>query len=184
EWLRGPRDGLFLAMESALGRLPIVAENLGVITAEVEALRLRHQVPGMIVLQFALADGAFRPQSIPAQCVCYTGTHDNDTSKGWFLGGQNDTRTAAELRATQQQVLGMTGGSATSIHIDLVRMAFTSRAHLAMAPMQDYLGLGSDSRMNIPGTTLNNWRWRLRADQLTATAAGQITRLIADSSRN
>jgi 4-alpha-glucanotransferase len=183
EWLRGPRDGLFLAMESALGRLPIVAENLGVITPEVEALRLRHQIPGMIVLQFALADPAFHPDQIPLHTVCYSGTHDNDTSRGWFLGGQNDTRTTAEHRATQQQVLGVTGGSAASIHTDLVRLAFTSRARLAMAPMQDYLGLGSDSRMNIPGTTLNNWRWRMRADQLSAGAAEQISRLITDSSR-
>lgn len=183
EWLRGPRDGLFLAMESALGRLPIVAENLGVITPEVEALRLRHQVPGMIVLQFALADSAFEPGRIPADCVCYTGTHDNDTSKGWFLGGQNDTRTPAELRTTQQRVLAITGGSAANVHADLIRFAFNSRAHLAMVPMQDYLGLGSDGRMNIPGTTLNNWRWRMRADQLSAAAAEQISRMIADSSR-
>jgi 4-alpha-glucanotransferase len=184
EWLRGPRDGLFLAMESALGRLPIVAENLGVITPEVEGLRLRHQIPGMVVLQFALADPAFQPDQIPPDCVCYTGTHDNDTSKGWFPGGQNDTRTEAELRFTQQQVLRITGGNAASVHLDLIRLAFTSQALLAMVPMQDYLGLGSDSRMNIPGTTLNNWRWRMRADQLTAIAAAEIARLITDAGRS
>lgn len=183
EWLRGPRDGLFLAIENALGRLPVVAENLGVITPEVEALRLRHQMPGMIVLQFALADRTFRLDRIPADCVCYTGTHDNDSSLGWFSGGKNDTRTPEELLTTQQRVLDLTAGSDATIHTDLIRMAFSSRARLAMVPMQDYLGLGSESRLNIPGTTLDNWRWRMRADHLAAEVVERIGGLIADSSR-
>jgi 4-alpha-glucanotransferase len=183
EWLRGPRDGLFLCLENALGRLPIVAENLGVITPEVEALRLRHRIPGMVVLQFALADPAFELDSIVPDCVCYTSTHDNDTSLGWFNGGFNDTRSAAELLATQQRVLGITGGSAHTVHTELIRLALDSRARLAMAPMQDFLGLGSEGRLNIPGTTLNNWRWRMPGDALDAATGERISRLLRDSSR-
>ncbi len=183
EWLRGPRDGLFNCLENALGRLPIVAENLGVITPEVEALRLRHRMPGMTVLQFALADAEFEIASIVADCVCYTGTHDNDTSLGWFNGGTNDTRSAAELLVTQKRVLDLTGGSPGTVHTGLIRLALNSKARLAMAPMQDFLGLGSEGRLNIPGTTLNNWRWRMAVDALDAATFERISRLLRDSSR-
>ncbi|HET6564136.1 MAG TPA: 4-alpha-glucanotransferase, partial [Xanthomonadales bacterium] len=183
EWLRGPRDGLFLSLENALGSLAIIAENLGVITPEVEALRLRHRIPGMIVLQFALADPAFDPSAIAADCVCYTGTHDNDTSLGWFQGGADDTRSADELETTQQQVLHITGGTAVTVHMDLIRMAFASPAKLAMVPMQDLLGLGSGSRLNKPGTTLDNWRWRMLPDALNAAVMQSIRQLLAESSR-
>ncbi len=183
EWLRGPRDGLFNCLENALGRLPIVAENLGVITPEVEALRLRHRMPGMTVLQFALADPEFEPAAIVPDCVCYTGTHDNDTSLGWFNGGANDTRTRAELLATQQRVLDITGGTAGDVHHGLVRLALGSNARLALVPMQDYLGLGSESRLNIPGTTLNNWRWRMRASALDAAAGDAIRGMLVETLR-
>lgn len=184
EWLRGPRDGLFLSLENALGRLAIVAENLGVITPEVEALRLRHRMPGMIVLQFALADPGFDVDAIAADCVCYTGTHDNDTSLGWFQGGLNDTRSANELLATQKQVLGITGGIAATVHTDLIRIAFGSPAKLAMVPMQDLLGLDSAGRLNKPGTTMDNWRWRMLPDALDAAVMKSIRQLLAEHSRS
>ncbi len=191
-WERGPRDGLFLAMQNALGKLPIVAENLGVITPEVEALRLRHQMPGMVVLQFEVNNPEFDPAAVPANCVCYTGTHDNDTSLGWFLGGQNktrnDTRSEAEIRTTQDNVLRLTGGSAATVHADLIRLAFATAARLVVVPLQDYLGLGSRSRMNVPGTTRNNWRWRLQADALNSAlnpaAIEQIQQWVSLSSRD
>ena len=162
QWLEGPGDALFVAMREALGHLPIVAEDLGVITPEVDALRERHHIPGMKVLQFELADAAFDPSRMERFCVCYTGTHDNDTTAGWFLGQHDDTRSVEETLRTRDNVLRLTGGSETSAALDLVKMALATPALLAVIPMQDLLGLGSDARMNIPGTTLNNWRWRLR----------------------
>jgi len=186
-WERGPRDALFLAMEASLGRLPIVAENLGIITPEVEALRLRHGMPGMVVLQFELPNEEFGPNDVPVQCVCYTGTHDNDTSLGWFRGGGQDTRSEEEVRITRANVLKLTGattdGSADTLNTDLIQLAFSTPAQLVMVPMQDFLGLDSSGRMNVPGTTLNNWRWRMRADDLGDDTMHQIGALIAGSSR-
>ncbi|MDZ4730058.1 MAG: 4-alpha-glucanotransferase [Xanthomonadales bacterium] len=188
-WQRGPRDGLFLAMQTALGHLPIVAENLGVITPEVEALRLRHQMPGMVVLQFKVNNPEFDGNNMAANNVCYTGTHDNDTTVGWFRGGQenqtrNDTRAESEIKTTQQNVLRLTKGSAATIHTDLIRLAFNTPARLVVVPLQDYLGLGSDGRMNVPGTTMNNWRWRLQPGDLSQKIIRQIQTLVTESGRN
>jgi 4-alpha-glucanotransferase len=178
EWLKGPGDELFEALGAALGHLPIVAEDLGVITPEVDALRHRHGIPGMHVLQFDLAEDDFTPTGIPENSVCYTGTHDNDTTIGWFQGGAGDTRTLEEIRNTQRNALQLTGGSADTIHLDMIRLALGTRAKLAIAPLQDLLGLGSDARLNTPGTTLGNWRWRVRAEQLAPgiieTMAGMV----------
>jgi 4-alpha-glucanotransferase len=199
-WQRGPRDGLFLSLQNALGPLPIVAENLGVITPEVEALRLRHRMPGMVVLQFEVNNPEFDPATIPADSVCYTGTHDNDTTVGWFRGGVegaedangnanggatgNDTRSAGEVKATQENVLRLTSGTAATVHADLIRLAFATPARLVVVPLQDFLGLGSASRMNVPGTTLNNWRWRLDPATLDAQAIRQIHAWVCESSRH
>ena len=182
-WEPGPRDGLFLSLESSLGNLNIVAENLGVITPEVEALRLRHQMPGMVVLQFEVNHPAFDPAQVPAQCVVYTGTHDNDTSAGWFQGGHTETRTAEEILITQQNALRLAGGSAKDFHCNFIRLAFSTPAKLAVVPLQDYLGLDSSARMNVPGTTMNNWRWRLRPGELHQAQQEAIHLLVADSGR-
>jgi len=183
EWLPGPGDGLFESMRTALGKLPIVAEDLGVITPEVDGLRRRHQIPGMKVLQFAVGDPAFKLDDIEENCVCYTGTHDNDTTAGWFNGGDEDTRSEQELLETRQNVLKLTGGVRESIHLDMIRLAFDSRARLAIAPMQDFLGLGSEARLNIPGTTLNNWRWRVREEQLLPEFCDSVAQLVGEASR-
>ncbi|MEM1410713.1 MAG: 4-alpha-glucanotransferase [Pseudomonadota bacterium] len=177
-WEPGPRDALFEAMEQALGVLPIVAEDLGVITPEVDGLRLRHGIPGMVVLQFDVSDPDFDPTAMAPNSVCYTGTHDNDTTVGWFRGGEDDTRSEEELLATRKNVLRMTGGSPETIHLDLIEMAFASPAQLAIAPMQDFLGLGTESRVNIPGTTGNNWRWRLLPEQFTDDFRAGVARLV------
>lgn len=183
QWEPGPRDGLFEAMERQLGALPIVAEDLGVITPEVDALRHRHQIPGMVVLQFDVSDPAFDPQAINPHSVCYTGTHDNDTTVGWFEGGRDDTRSEEELLETRENVLRLTDGAPETIHLDLVELAFSTPARLAVAPLQDFLGLGTQARINIPGTTNDNWRWRFLPDQLSPTFQRGVARLVEASGR-
>jgi len=177
-WEPGPGDALFDAMERHLGALPIVAEDLGVITPEVDALRHRHHIPGMVVLQFDVSDPDFDPAAIDPHSVCYTGTHDNDTTLGWFEGRRDDTRTEREIRETRKNVLRLTGGTPETIHIDLLRLAFRCPARLAIAPMQDFLGLGSRARLNIPGTTADNWRWRLRPESFTTEFRDGVRRLV------
>ncbi len=183
EWIAGPGDRIFHALRNALPSLPIVAEDLGVITPPVEALRDGHNIPGMVVLQFDAVEANFDPAGIGEHCVCYTGTHDNDTTVGWFNGGPGDTRNPAEIRAQQQAVLDNTGGSPETIHLDMIRLAFASAARIAMVPMQDYLGLGSEARMNTPGTEANNWRWRLDAADLTPALVERVRAMVGDAAR-
>lgn len=183
EWLPGPGDNLFKSMQKALGNLPIVAEDLGVITPEVDELRHRHSIPGMKVLQFEVGDPDFELADVEENCVCYTGTHDNDTTVGWFNGGNEDTRSEQELLETRHNVLKLTGGTPETIHLDMIRLALDSPARLAIAPMQDFLGLGSEARLNIPGTTLNNWRWRVSEKQLSPEFCESVARMIEKSAR-
>jgi 4-alpha-glucanotransferase len=182
-WEPGPGDAIFDAMRESLGNLPIVAENLGVITPEVEALRKRHNIPGMVVLQFDVADEDFDLQEVPPDTVCYTGTHDNDTTVGWFHGSPDDIRSDVEIRETRQAALEITGGTPETIHTDMIKAAFSTDARLAIAPLQDYLGLGSEARFNVPGTSSNNWRWRVRESQLSPTIRGQVASLVEESQR-
>ena len=183
EWLTGPGDDLFKALGKALGHLPIVAEDLGVITPEVDALRHRHGIPGMYVLQFDVADDDFSLSDIGENSVCYTGTHDNDTTVGWFHGGNGDTRTAEEIQKTRQNALALTGGSPDTIHLDMIRLALGTNAKLAIVPLQDLLGLGSSARLNTPGTTSDNWRWRVQEDQLSEGAIATMAGLVNDTGR-
>jgi 4-alpha-glucanotransferase len=183
-WEQGPGDALFDAVRAALGDLPIVAEDLGIITAAVDQLRDRQGIPGMRVLQFDIAAEEFSPEAIPENCVCYTGTHDNDTTVGWFNGSDGSIQSAENLGLMQQRVLEYTGGSAATIHTDLIRLAFDSPARLAIAPMQDYLGLGSLARLNQPGTASNNWRWRLLSGQLTPAVLDSIGAMTTRAGRN
>ncbi|MEM1090257.1 MAG: 4-alpha-glucanotransferase [Pseudomonadota bacterium] len=166
-WVKGPGDEVFNAMRQTLGNLPIIAEDLGVITTEVDELRKRQNIPGMKVLQFMVGEADMDRSEIVEDCVCYTGTHDNDTVVGWFNGGPGDIRTPEEIEASRVAVLANTGGRPDSIHEDLINFAYSSPAAIALAPMQDYLGLGSESRMNTPGTASSNWRWRLQPGQLS-----------------
>ena len=183
EWLPGPRAALFDSMQAALGNLPIVAEDLGVITPEVDALRYTHNIPGMKVLQFEVGDPAFDLDTIEENCVCYTGTHDNDTTLGWFNGTDEDTRSEQEIIETRENALKVCAGNPETIHIDMIRLAFNSKAKLAIAPMQDFLGLGSDARLNTPGTTMDNWRWRVSAEQLSPAFCESVAKLVEASSR-
>ena len=170
-------------MQSVMGNLPIVAEDLGVITPAVDQLRENHNLPGMVVLQFEVGNPDFDISNVEENSVCYTGTHDNDTTLGWFTGNGDDTRSEEEIHTQQTNALRQTGGSAESIANDMIRLAFSSRATLAVAPMQDYLGLGSNARLNTPGTTQNNWCWRALGEQLNDDLTVSVRKLVQESNR-
>ena len=165
-WQEGPGDAVFDAMRDALGKLPIVAENLGVITPEVEALRERHGIPGMYVLQFNVTYPDCDLARFDPYSVCYTGTHDNDTTLGWFRGSPGDRRSPETIAKHQRLAIKATDGRPETIADDLLRLAWSSPSRLAIAPMQDLLGLGSEARLNRPGSAGDNWRWRLDEAQL------------------
>jgi 4-alpha-glucanotransferase len=181
-WVKGPGASFFVAMEKALGPLPVVAENLGVITPEVEALRARFGYPGMAILQFAFgndpAADSFKPHNYPDQLVAYTGTHDNDTTVGWWSGGAgHSTRRTAEVtkeRAFCRRYLRTAG---RSVHWAFIRAIEASVASLAVVPLQDLLGLGSAARMNRPGVPSGNWTWRFRWPDLTPAIRERLREL-------
>jgi 4-alpha-glucanotransferase len=174
----GPGAALFDAVRSALGtaRLPFVAENLGVITPDVEALRERFGFPGMAILQFAFGSDPqapdFRPHNYPRNRVVYTGTHDNDTTRGWWSGDVgHTTRSRTEIANEREYARRYLGIEEQTVHWDFIRAVQASVADTAMVPVQDLLGLGSDARMNRPGTIDGNWRWRLLPGQMTPAIA-------------
>jgi 4-alpha-glucanotransferase len=184
EWQPGPGDAIFDAMRAEFGHLPIVAEDLGEITPAVDALRDRHRIPGMKVLQFEVSYDNFNLAGIEDNSVCYTGTHDNDTTIGWFHGSPDDNRSHKEILRTQNAVLDITGGTPATIHNDLIILALSSPSRLAIAPMQDYLGLGSEARLNTPGTSGRNWRWRMQEQQLGPLQMDSIGRQVDDFGRS
>jgi 4-alpha-glucanotransferase len=168
EWVASPGIALLEAARTSLGGLPLIAEDLGLITSEVHALRDRFVLPGMKVLQFAFAggDGAniYLPFSYPPHCVAYTGTHDNDTTCGWFRGTSVSHGPPPDLESAiyeRRLVRRMAGTDGSEAHWDLIRMAYASVADTVIVPMQDILGLGSEARMNVPGIADGNWEWRL-----------------------
>ncbi len=166
EWRRGRGDALLTALRAKLGEIPLVAEDLGVITDEVRALRDRFDLPGMVVLQFAFdgsPDNPHLPQHHRTNAVVYTGTHDNDTTVGWYRSLD------ANARGVVDGILG--GSGAPAIPDALIDAAYDSRAALAVIPMQDLLALDSDSRMNTPGTVAGNWRWRFSWEQVPESLA-------------
>ena len=140
-------------------------------------------MPGMSVLQFLVGEPGFDPSRIDVDSVCYTGTHDNDTTIGWFNGSPDDIRSADEISGAREAALRMTGGSAETIHNDLIRAAFSTASLLAVAPMQDYLGLGSEARINTPGTSGGNWRWRVLDTQLSDDLCDNVAEMVRQSGR-
>jgi len=172
-WVTGPGAELFTKVQHALGDLPVIAEDLGVITPEVDALRLQFGFPGMKVLQFAFDDNADNPylphNYTDTRCVVYTGTHDNDTTLGWFRASPPD-RQGEILR-----YLGRT--DSVELHWAMIRLAFSSIAAFAIIPLQDVLGLGSESRMNIPGQPKGNWHWRYTPGSLNSTVSTHLAEL-------
>jgi 4-alpha-glucanotransferase len=183
KWEKGPGADLFYAIENALGDLPIIAEDLGMITPEVRMLREELGFPGMRVLQFAFGTDSqadeFKPYNFSPNTVVYTGTHDNDTTIGWFMGeGAGDsTRTEAEVKKERDFMLKYLGTEGREINWDLIRLALSSVANTAIIPLQDVLGLGSEARMNVPARQSGNWAWRYRADQLTPEIRSRLAEL-------
>ena len=167
-WLPGPGDAFFSAVREELGDAPLIAEDLGIITRAVDDLRTRWKLPGMKVLQFAFGQGASSPH-LPIfhdrDSVVYTATHDNDTSVGWYA------RAPEWERDTFRRY---TASDGSSPHYHLIHTAYGSVANLAMVPVQDVLGLGSEARMNTPGVVEGNWRWKLLPGQLDDGAAGMM----------
>jgi len=170
-WVDGPRDDLFHKLREALGGLPFFAEDLGYITPSVHALRDRLQIPGMAVLQFGFSDEGAR-MYLPHRAagkVIYTGTHDNDTTVGWFQSTAADRE-----RHNAECYLGL---GEDGINWSFIRAAQSSVADLALIPLQDVLGLGSDARMNTPSLDGGNWKWRLTPGQLTPELAAKLAHL-------
>ncbi|MEN2998432.1 MAG: 4-alpha-glucanotransferase [Brevinematia bacterium] len=170
KWEKAYGDELFTVVQEVLGRnLPIIAEDLGVITPDVVALREKFCFPGMKVLQFAFnnwQDNEYLPHNYDRNCVVYTGTHDNDTTVGWF-------RTISdEDRKYVMKYVGISNEK--EINWALIRLAISSSAVFSIFPMQDILGLGSEARMNKPGVAYGNWSWRVRKDQITEKVAEKL----------
>ena len=172
ERLRRLFECLFEAVERALGALPVIAEDLGVITPDVDELRRRFALPGMSVLQFAFADGSgnrYLPHNHEPDSVIYTGTHDNDTARGWWAGASDDAR---------RHVHDYLGSDGAGIEWALIRAACASVADTAIHTLQDVLGLGSEGRMNIPGRAEGCWEWRFEWSQLEAWHAERLAGLV------
>ncbi|ABA87814.1 4-alpha-glucanotransferase [Syntrophotalea carbinolica DSM 2380] len=173
QWWETPGEALFSALRHSHPHLPLVAEDLGVITPEVEHLRDRLDLPGMKILQFAFdsgPDNPYLPHNLPKHCVIYTGTHDNDTSLGWWQTANTEIRneTAAYL-----------GHPITDMPWDLIHLAWASVAQLAICPLQDVLSLGGEARMNYPGRADANWSWRYLPGALTS----ELQQRLADLTR-
>jgi 4-alpha-glucanotransferase len=181
KWVSGPGASFFQAVQTELGDLPFIAEDLGIITPDVRALRDQFQIPGTRVLQFAFdgnADNPYLPRNFIHNTVVYTGTHDNATTREWY----------EELPDQQRQnlwnYLQRAPGGSEEAASELMRLAWSSPAALAIAPLQDLLNLGREARMNVPGLADGNWRWRVREDQLSSQAFQWLPQLTESSKRS
>jgi len=182
-WVKGPAIALFNAVKEVLGDVPMIAEDLGIITPEVDNLREQFGFPGMRILQMAFGSdpkaGEYRPHNHIANCVVYTATHDHNTTVGWFTAepGTQTTQTAEEVRKEREYALRYVGTDGSQIHWDFIRLVLGSVAKLAIYPLQDVLGLGPESRMNLPGTPQGNWEWRFSEDILSPDIGGKLREL-------
>ena len=171
EWKPGPMFDFFDVVQDALGELPLIAEDLGVITPEVEALRERYDLPGMKVLQFAWSDPSnpFLPHNYVNNCIVYSGTHDNNTTLGWWESEVNENALHFITEYMGRQI--------TEANWNMIRLGMMSAAHTFVAPMQDLLSLGANSRMNTPGVEAGNWTWRMAEDAFTNSAKDRLAHL-------
>jgi 4-alpha-glucanotransferase len=181
-WANGPGAAFFETLGQALGSLPIVAENLGVITPQVEELRQRFGFPGMAILQFAFGDDSqasdFLPHRFPRNVVVYTGTHDNDTIVGWWNAGVGEsTRTEGQVERERDFCRRYLNTDGTDIHWAFIRQVLASVANTALFPLQDVLGVGASGRMNVPGRMGGNWKWRFAASDLTPQVRNRLATL-------
>jgi 4-alpha-glucanotransferase len=165
KWNRGPRNDFFRTVRKSIPELPFIAEDLGDIDEPVYALRDRYKLPGMKVLQFAFGDkpgeSAYTPHNHAPDFIVYTGTHDNNTTRGWFRKdmGQEEKRNLSSY--TGKKI------NEENVHIELARLAYSSVCRIAIIPMQDILGLDEEARMNTPASVNNNWSWRMRANAIS-----------------
>jgi 4-alpha-glucanotransferase len=181
-WVLGPGSDFLAALRDHLGSLPLIAEDLGVITPEVEKLRDDFGLPGMKILQFAFAatgeDDKFLPHNHIPNCVVYTGTHDNDTTVGWYYMTPGSTgQTAGQVIEEREFVRRYVGPTEEPIHWAINRLALGSVGHTAIIPLQDILGLGSTARMNIPGHATGHWGWRFEYSQLTPEVRSRLAEM-------
>jgi 4-alpha-glucanotransferase len=182
-WVKGPGAEFFRTLQTELKELPFVAENLGVITPEVEALRKQFGFPGMSLLQFAFGNDpqgpSFRPHNYSHELVAYTGGHDNDTTVGWWnsSGVGESTRTAEEIQNEHDFTRAYLRFQDELVNWVFIRTVLASVANIAIIPLQDVLGLGSDARTNLPGTVSGNWRWRYKTESLTKELIEQLRTL-------
>ena len=171
-WVKAPGDALFAALQEAFESLPLVAEDLGIITDEVDALRKKYNLPGMKILQFAFdgdATNPYLPHNHSLDSVVYTGTHDNNTTLGWY----------DELNESQKMRIAEYYGHPDEVMPWLlIRSAFASVSRLAVIPMQDVLCLGAEDRMNIPGVAEGNWQWRFKWEQVDGGLASRLRQLV------
>ena len=178
EWVATPGAALLQAIADEMGELSLVAEDLGIITPDVTALRHQFGLPGMAVLQFAFdahADNPHKPENVQPDTVYYTGTHDNDTTLGWWRALPGEAR---------QQVMQQLGVSeADAVPDAMIATVLESRAALAVLPLQDVLHLGSEARMNIPGTDNGNWTWRFEWDALPLELASRLLQQLQKAHR-
>jgi 4-alpha-glucanotransferase len=179
-----PGAEVFDKVRKELGSLPFIAEDLGLVTAEVTALRERFEMPGMRVLMFAFSGDwrEYQPHRFDRRTAVYTGTHDNDTTMGWLTAHERtqDGHAAHQLRMERERALRYAGSDGKEPHWDMIRLAMASVANIALFPLQDVLGLGTDSRMNVPGTATGNWTWRFHRERLLP-AMGERLRGLADT---
>ncbi len=186
KWVSGPGADFFECLSTELGAIPIIAEDLGIITPEVVALREKFGFPGMRVLQFAFmsgtSDDVHLPHNYPRNCVVYTGTHDNETVLGWFKGDCDAATTLSveDRKRERARALRYIGTDGQEINWDLIRLASMSVANTAIFPLQDVLGLGNEARMNTPATVSGNWSWRFTKDaplEASGNRLGELTAL-------
>ncbi len=182
-WIKGPGGAFLQAAQDAMGKLPLVAENLGVITPEVEAIRTKFGFPGMSILQFAFGKDPqgpdFRPHNYPRERVAYTGTHDCDTTVGWWTssGRGESTRTDEDIRKERDYTRRYLNLDGQEIHWAFIHALMASVADTVVFPLQDVLGQGTEARMNLPGTPSGNWRWRFTSGALTPSLSRRLREL-------
>jgi 4-alpha-glucanotransferase len=181
-WVKGPGRDLFAVLRQELGNLPVIAENLGVITPEVEAIRHEFGLPGMAILQFAFGNDlqapSFKPHNYVRELVAYTGTHDNDTVVGWWTSaGGDSTRSVEDVAKEHAYARAYLGFKDEPINWVLIRGIMASVANTAITQMQDVLGLGCESRMNLPGKASGYWKWRMKPGAATAETAARLNEL-------
>jgi 4-alpha-glucanotransferase len=196
-WVKGPGAALFEAVDAELSRLGIafdaIAEDLGLITPEVDHLREQLDLPGMRILQMAFGDDPkaadYRPHNHVGRCVVYTATHDHNTMLGWFQAqpGSHTTQTREQVQRERAYALEYLDTAGEEIHWDFIRLALGSVASMAIYPLQDVLGLGAEARMNRPGTTRGNWEWRFNwrsVDQTVRDCLSSLTRIYERTPRS